>query len=84
MLPESILTVDYGELGREPREQIERILAHCDLPFEPQVFEPHKTARTVATASVVQVREPINRKGLGNSEPYREHMRPFREAYGAG
>ena len=84
MLPERILTVDYGELVREPREQIERILAHCDLPFEPQVFEPHKTARTVATASVVQVREPINRKGLGNSEPYREHMRPFREAYGAG
>jgi tetratricopeptide (TPR) repeat protein len=80
-LPRRILEVDYAELVREPRAQIERILEHCGLATEPQVFEPHKTVRTVATASVAQVREPINRKGLGNSEPYREHMRPFSEAY---
>jgi len=84
MWPERILVADYAELVRDPKEQIERILAHCNLPVEPQVFEPHKAVRTVATASVVQVREPINRRGLGNAAPYRQHMKPFIEAYAAG
>lgn len=81
MLPDRILVVDYAELVREPKEKIERILDHCGLPVEPQVFEPHKTARVVATASATQVREPINRKGLGSAAPYREHLKPFLEAY---
>jgi tetratricopeptide (TPR) repeat protein len=81
LLPQRVLVVQYARLVREPKEQIERILEHCGLAAEPQVFEPHKTARTVTTASVIQVREPINSKGLGNSEPYREHLRSFSEAY---
>ena len=81
VLPDRVLVVDYARLVREPKEQIERILAHCGLTPEPQVFEPHKTARVVATASATQVREPINRKGLGNSNLYREHLRPFSEVY---
>jgi hypothetical protein len=83
MLPERILVVDYPELVREPREQIERILAHCQLAVEPQVFEPHKTERIVSTASAMQVREPINRRGIGSAEPYREHLKPFLDAYAA-
>jgi tetratricopeptide (TPR) repeat protein len=81
VLPDRILVVDYARLVCEPKEQIERIVAHCGLAPEPQVFEPHKTARVVATASATQVREPINRKGLGSSESYRQHLRPFSEAY---
>lgn len=84
VLPDRILIVQYAELVREPQEQIERIMKHCNLTVEPQVFEPHKTTRIVATASVTQVREPIHRKALGSSEPYRGHMKPFTEAYAAG
>lgn len=83
LLPERILAVDYSALVNDPRGQIERILAHCDLPVEEGVFEPHKTERVVSTASAVQVREPINRKGVGSAGPFREHMKPFLEAYRA-
>ena len=83
LLPDRILTVDYRELVADPHGQIERILEHCHLAVEPQVFAPHETRRTVTTASAVQVREPINRKGLGSAAPYREHMKPFLEAYAA-
>jgi hypothetical protein len=47
------------------------------------VFEPHKTERIVSTASAMQVREPINRRGIGSAEPYREHLKPFLDAYAA-
>ena len=83
LLPDRILVVDYPELVADPRGQIERIFEHCGLPAEPQVFAPHETKRTVSTASAVQVREPINRRGLGSAAPYREHMKPFLEAYAA-
>ncbi|MGV3554515.1 MAG: tetratricopeptide repeat-containing sulfotransferase family protein [Croceibacterium sp.] len=81
LLPERILVVDYPSLVAEPKAQINRILAHCNLAAEPQVFEPHKTRRVVSTASAAQVREPINQRGLGSAEPYRKHMKPFTEAY---
>ena len=35
------------------------------------------------TASVTQVREPINLKGLGVAEPYRRFLGPMIEAYEA-
>lgn len=81
LLPHRILVVEYSQLVSDPKAQIERILAHCNLSIEPQVFEPHKTRRVVSTASVMQVREPINRDGLNTANPYRAHLQPFVEAY---
>lgn len=81
LLPDRILVVEYPELVANPQAQIERILHHCKLPVEPAAFEPHKTKRVVSTASVMQVREPINQKGIGSAEAYRKHLAPFIEAY---
>ena len=73
--------VDYARLVNEPQAQIERILSFCNLASEPAVFEPHRTSRVVATASTMQVREPIGTGALGAADPYREHLRPFTDAY---
>lgn len=81
LLPERILVVNYARLVNEPQTQIERILSFCNLASEPAVFEPHRTERVVATASTMQVREPIGTGALGAADPYREHLRPFTEAY---
>lgn len=83
LLPDRILVVDYAQLVADPRPEIERILAHCGLAAEEQVFEPHKTRRTVATASAAQVIEPINLRGVGSAQAYREHLAPFVRAYEA-
>lgn len=29
----------------------------------------------------MQVRQPINRKGIGSTEPYRQYLTPFLKAY---
>lgn len=76
-----LLVVPYEELVEAPESWTRVLLAHCGLAEEPAVFTPHKNDRAVMTASVMQVREPINRKGIGVAEPYREFMKPFIDAY---
>lgn len=81
LLGERLLVVPYESLVTAPEDWIRRILAHCGLDEEPQVFAPHENDRMVATSSVMQVRRPINRKGIGAAEPYRAFLEPFIEAY---
>lgn len=83
MFPDRILPVDYQQLVQSPDTEIPRILAHCGLAPEQQVFRPHETKRVVSTASVMQVREPINTGAIGAADPYREYLTPFIERYGA-
>ena len=80
-LGERVLVVPYEELVEDPRTWTERITRHCGLEPEPAQFEFHRTGRGVATASAIQVREPVNRKGIGTAQPYREQLQPFLDAY---
>ena len=82
ILGDRLLVVPYEALVADPGSWIRRIVGHCGLAEEPQVFAPHANPRPVATSSVMQVRRPINRAGVGSAEPYRRFLAPFLEAYG--
>lgn len=84
MFPDRIMTVPYEELVSDPQTWIRKILAHAGLPEEPQVFEPHKSKRAVATASMAQVRSPISTARIGASEAYAAFTDEFRKAYYGG
>lgn len=77
LLGDRLLVVPYEGLVSDPQTWIARLLAHCGLAPEPRVFTPHKAQRVVATASAAQVRQPINRVGLGSAAPYRAWLQPF-------
>ena len=81
ILGDRLLVVPYESLVVEPEHWIRRILSHSNLAEEPQVFSPHQTERSVTTASVMQVRRPINRRAVGSAEPYRRLLEPFIDAY---
>ena len=81
ILGERLLVVPFEALASDPAPWIGRILAHCGLPEEPQAFAPHENDRAVTTSSAMQVRQPINRAGIGSAEPYREFLAPFVDAY---
>lgn len=83
-LGDRLLVVPYADLVESPADWTRRLLAHCGLPEEPAVFAPHATARTVLTASAMQVRRPINRDGLQVAAPFRAHLQPFVDAYEGG
>jgi len=81
ILGERLLVVSYEALVDEPQAWIRRILVHCGLTEEPQVFAPHANGRPVATASMVQVRRPIGRESVRSAELYRQFLEPFMTAY---
>lgn len=73
--------VDYEALVRNPEPHIRQIADAAGLVLDEAMLRPHETERTVSTASVSQVREPINLKGLGAAGPYREWLSPMIDAY---
>ena len=81
LYPRNILTVPYEELVSAPAEWIPRMLAHCGLAVEPQVFDFHKAKRRVRTASIKQVRAPISTDAIGKADRFAEQLEPFRKAY---
>jgi hypothetical protein len=81
ILGDRLLVVPMEALTSEPEPWIRRLLAHCRLAEEPQVFAPHERGGTVTTSSVMQVRRPINRDAIGSAKPYRQFLEPFIEAY---
>ncbi len=73
------MLVDYEQLVRDPKENVKAILAHCDLPYEPQCVDVQNNKLPVSTASKVQVREPINTKSLGRWRQFEQQLQPVAE-----
>ena len=46
----------------------------CDLEWEEQCLEFHKNKRQVRTASIEQVRKPINNKSIGAWKKYEDYL----------
>lgn len=55
----------YEELVDDLEGEVRRMLAHLGLDYDPACLAFHSTDRAVRTISATQVREPINRKGIG-------------------
>ncbi len=72
-LPGKVLRVQHEDLVEDLEGNVRRILAFCDLDFEPSCLTFYKTERSVRTASSEQVRQPIYKEGLDqwrNFEPW--------------
>ena len=70
VLPGRVLHVRYEDLVREPRAQTARLLEHCGLPWEDGCLSFQDNAAPVATASAVQVREPIHTRSIERWKRY--------------
>jgi tetratricopeptide (TPR) repeat protein len=80
--PTRIHLVRYEELIEDFDGGLRRLFADLDLNFEPQVADFHLSQGPVATASSEQVRQPLNRKGIGAWRPYSQWLGPMKEALG--
>ncbi|MEE4109995.1 MAG: sulfotransferase [Halieaceae bacterium] len=82
VLPGHVHRVYHEQLLDDVEGEVRRLLAFCELPFEAQCLRSHETRRRVRTASSEQVRQPINRDGIGRWKPYSRWLNPLREALG--
>jgi len=82
-LPEGmLLEVRYEDLVTDPECQLQRILAHCDLEWDPACLAFHERRGSVETASADQVRQPLYSHAIGRWRPYRAHLGPLFDALG--
>ena len=70
----------YENIVTDTEAEIRRILAYCNLDFEPACLRFWETKRTIITASSQQVRRPIFRQGLDQWRNYEPWLAPLRQA----
>lgn len=75
--PERIHHLHYPRLVNTPEVAIAQLLAFCGLEHAEACFSPHETKRPVMTPSAAQVRQPINKAGLGSGIEYAGAMKPW-------
>lgn len=74
MFPGKILTVRYEDVLENLESETRRMLEFCDLSFQEQCLDYHKTERMVKTASFMQVRRPIYKTSKNRWRNYANHL----------
>jgi Sulfotransferase family len=77
-------TVDYEALVADPEPHVRALLGFVGLTFDAACLAPEKVERSVATASVWQVRQPIAGTSVGKWRRFEQELRPFTDALQAG
>ena len=74
LLPGKILEVRYEALVDDVRSGAARMLDHCGLAWEEACVHFERNTAPVATASAVQVREPVSRASIGRWKRYEAEL----------
>ena len=83
LLPaDRFLEIGYEDVVADLSSQAERLVGFLGLPWDDACLDFHRTARTVRTASVNQVRQPIYRSSVARWKPYAAHLGPLLSALG--
>ena len=80
--PDAMLDVQYEDLVADLPGQAQRMIAYCGLEWDARCLDFHKSRRTVVTASVHQVRQPLYNSSVGRARAYADQLGPLRAALG--
>ncbi len=76
----SMLEVQYENLIENFEAEARRIVDYCGLPWDDRCLAFHQTERTVRTASLAQVRQPLYRSSVQRWRRYEKHLGPLMAA----
>lgn len=79
---ESFYEVQYEELVADTEVQARALIDYCGLEWNDDCLDFHKTKRSVRTASVTQVRQPIYKTSIERWRSYENHLGPLFEGLG--
>jgi tetratricopeptide (TPR) repeat protein len=77
VLPMPVLEVDYEETVADLEGVGRRLVAWCGLAWEPACLRYHEGRRSVRTASVTQVRQPIYTHAVARWRHYEQALSPL-------
>lgn len=69
-----IFILDNEELVNSQKRVSKELIDFCELNWESKCLDFHKTKRQVRTASIEQVRTPINNKSIGAWKKYESYL----------
>jgi tetratricopeptide (TPR) repeat protein len=70
---------EYEKLTTDPEPSIRAMLDHIGMPFNEACLSPHKSKKSVNTASIAQVRRPIYKSSGQRWKNYEKHIGPLLE-----
>jgi tetratricopeptide (TPR) repeat protein len=79
-LPGRLLEIDYEDLVENQEQASRRLIDFVGLPWDDACLRPQDVKRTVLTASVWQVRQPVYKRSAGRWKNYERHLTPLRES----
>ena len=80
LYPQRVLEFSYEDLVASPEQQTKVLAKHCGLEWRAECLDFHKRVEASYTPSELQVREPINSKGVGAWRRYEDELGPLLEA----
>jgi len=83
VLPGRLVEVQYESLVLEPETSLRAVLEHCGIQWEASCLEFERNREAVATASAVQVRQPIYASSVGRWRHYHAHLEPALTVFAA-
>ena len=69
-----IFILDNEDLVNNQERVSKQLIEFCELEWEKKCLEFHKTKRQVRTASIEQVRTPMNKKSIGAWKKYENYL----------
>lgn len=78
VLPGRVLELRYEALVDAQEAETRRLLEHCGLPWHAACLHFERNAAPVATASSLQVRQPLFRSAIGHWRHYESELAPLR------
>ncbi len=78
----AFLDVQYEDIVADQEAQARRLIAYCGLEWNDACLDFHNTKRSVRTASVTQVRQPIYTSSVERWRHYEKFLGPLLDALG--
>lgn len=78
-LPGRFIDVEYENIVDDLETEARRIVEYLSLPWEDACLNFHRNAAAVATASAIQVREPVHARSVARWRCYERQLQPMIE-----
>ncbi|OKH86932.1 sulfotransferase [Thalassospira sp. TSL5-1] len=77
-----IFDLSYEELVGDPETVAPKLLAHCGLEWQAECLEFYRSRQAARTASLMQVRRPINAEAVDKWQRFKPYIGPLAELAG--
>ncbi len=77
VLPVPLLEVEYEQTVEDLEGVARKMIEFCGLEWDPACLAFHESKRTVRTASLSQVRQPVYKKSVQRWKNYEEALKPL-------